>query len=98
MPCTFSGDHVELVGSDAHAGDEAGDLFEESVQDALVPTEMQPELMTQLALLMYALIDAIEKEVHDDDHRFVVPGALPGFGNQLLLPDPAPFASSSSSA
>lgn len=46
------------------------DLFEESVQDALVPKEMQPELVTQLALLMYALIDAIEKEVQDEqDHR-----------------------------
>ena len=37
------------------------DLFEESVQGALVPKEMQPELVTQLAQLMYALIDVVER-------------------------------------
>jgi hypothetical protein len=42
------------------------DLFEESMQDTLVPVEMQTELVTQLALLMYGLIDAIEREVHDE--------------------------------
>ncbi|MDR6496449.1 hypothetical protein J2797_006376 [Paraburkholderia terricola] len=34
------------------------ELFEESVQDTLVPGEMQTQPVTQLALLMYGLIDA----------------------------------------
>ncbi|MBJ9696814.1 hypothetical protein [Burkholderia cenocepacia] len=45
------------------------DLFEESVQDALVPEEMQTELVTQLALLMYGLINAIEREVQDEQDQ-----------------------------
>lgn len=45
------------------------DLFEETVREALVPEEIQPELVTQLALLMYALIDTIETEVHDEQDR-----------------------------
>jgi hypothetical protein len=45
------------------------DLFEESVQGALVPKEMQPELVTQLAQLMYALIDVVEREAHDEQDQ-----------------------------
>ncbi|KIG05024.1 hypothetical protein [Caballeronia grimmiae] len=45
------------------------DLFEEVVRGTLVSEEMQPELVTQLALLMFALIDAIETEVHDEQDR-----------------------------
>lgn len=45
------------------------DLFEEAVREAVVPEEMQPELVTQLALLMFALIDVIETEVHDEQDR-----------------------------
>ncbi|MGY6258224.1 hypothetical protein ACXIVK_32670 [Paraburkholderia caledonica] len=45
------------------------DLFEEVVREALVPDEIQPALVTQLALLMFALIDVIETEVHDEQDR-----------------------------
>ena len=45
------------------------DLFEESVQGELVPEQMQPELVTRLAQLMYALIDVIEREVHDEQDQ-----------------------------
>jgi hypothetical protein len=45
------------------------DLFEESVQATLVSGEIQTKLVTQLALLMYGLIDAIEGEVHDEQDQ-----------------------------
>lgn len=45
------------------------DLFEEALGEAVVPKQMQPELVTQLALLMLALIDVIETEVHDEQDR-----------------------------
>ncbi|MFL9989494.1 hypothetical protein [Paraburkholderia sediminicola] len=45
------------------------DLFEEAVREALVPEEMQPELVTQLALLMFALVDIIETEMREEQDR-----------------------------
>jgi hypothetical protein len=45
------------------------DLFEETVPEALVSEEMQAELVTQLALLMFALIDVIEAEARDEQDR-----------------------------
>jgi hypothetical protein len=45
------------------------DLFEETVPEALVSEEMQAELVTQLALLMFALIDVIETEARDEQDR-----------------------------
>ncbi|WP_240975590.1 hypothetical protein [Paraburkholderia aromaticivorans] len=45
------------------------DLFEETVPDTLVPEEMQTDLVTQLALLMFALIDVIEAEARDEQDR-----------------------------
>ncbi|WP_168788306.1 hypothetical protein [Paraburkholderia aromaticivorans] len=44
-------------------------LFEQAVREAVVPEEIQPELVTQLALLMFALINVIETEVHDEQDR-----------------------------
>ncbi|KNH03967.1 hypothetical protein BRCH_03438 [Candidatus Burkholderia brachyanthoides] len=41
------------------------DLFEETVPAALAPEEMQSEL----ALLMFVLIDVIEAEVRDEQDR-----------------------------
>ena len=37
------------------------DLFEEAVREALVPEEMQPELVTQLALLMFAMAVVLQE-------------------------------------
>jgi hypothetical protein len=45
------------------------ELFEETVREALVPEEIQQELVMQLALLMFGLIDVIETEVHDEQDR-----------------------------
>jgi hypothetical protein len=45
------------------------DLFEDTVRETLVPEEIQPDLVRQLALLMHALIGVIETEVHDEQDR-----------------------------
>jgi hypothetical protein len=44
-------------------------LFEDTVRETLVPEEIQPDLVRQLALLMHALIGIIETEVHDEQDR-----------------------------